>query len=778
MSTLFNMAVLLSLNAGGFHAGMSAAGNALTQMAAKAANSQAAVDRLAMSMKALAAGAVITGLGVAMAVGLSDAAKKGADLQKVLTGIQLTTGATKGEMAGLQRGLVGIALKNQMSVTDAANVALAAAHTGITDPKQLAQTVGTVANFAEVQQISNHTSRESATTTAVEYAHIFGAYIPSLLNPLVNTLSKALTHTPLSSKGFENLVSQFAGVTRSVYGTSTPNRLRLQSDDTLMGVLLGQLGQGTRGGTQYSSALSRMATAKPGTAAWAGEQALQRAGHGSFFNKDGTFGGVQNMLQVLTTAAKTIGNPQELARINKSAFGMVGGRLMGLLEDPVTLQRWQQNQATFNRIPNLDKQQAAYNATNAGQSQQLSANVSTLITLFSLGLLPVLVRVTSAFVGITKTAIEFASAHPGVMKIVSGFALVATGAALVIGPLLLIAGAVGVVSVAMGALDAVSLPVVTVVVAIAAAVAGAIYVWQHWGSIVSFFTGVWHGLVQRIAPLAGILAVLFPEVAAVVAVFQNWSRITGALGAVWSGLGTAVKLAWDIISRSPIKTLLSVALSPMLLVVIAIKDAVNLLSSALSHVGDIAAKVAGPLGAVANVAGKALGVAGGAVHAAASAAGSAGSTFLNWAGAGADDPNNPLHHHIHHIQHAVKHAVQHGDTHTVLHQAVTHAAHHVSTHTVNNTVLHHAVTHVAQHTVAHTQVSPAPNGHGGGGTTVHHTETHHHTNHFHISGADARTTEHLAKIVAQHVQAAQGRELGHTSRNRPLVQHGGLVPSY
>ncbi len=60
MSTLFNMAVLLSLNAGGFHAGMSAAGNALTQMAAKAANSQAAVDRLAMSMKALAAGAVIT----------------------------------------------------------------------------------------------------------------------------------------------------------------------------------------------------------------------------------------------------------------------------------------------------------------------------------------------------------------------------------------------------------------------------------------------------------------------------------------------------------------------------------------------------------------------------------------------------------------------------------------------------------------------------------------------------------------------------------------------
>jgi len=264
-------------------------------------------------------------------------------------------------------------------------------------------------------------------------------------------------------------------------------------------------------------------------------------------------------------------------------------------------------------------------------------------------------------------------------------------------------------------------------------------------------------------PVTLIVLGVAAAIAAVVLVITHWTEITRTAVAVWNGVAQAFRVVWEIIQKSPLGPFVNRILQPFMTVIVLIGAGLKLLPGLLDAVGKAAEKVAGPIKAVLDTAGKLLGGAGGA----------AGS-FLNWAGASKAD--NPF------ISHpAVKppaHAVLHQHVQHAIHHAVTHVAHHVNTHTVNNTVLHHAVTHVAQHTVAHTQVSPAHSGHGGGAATVHHAETHNHTNHFHIHGADSRTTEHLARVVAKHVNAAQGRDLGHTARNRPLVQHGGLVPGY
>lgn len=674
MSTLYEMSVKLSLQASAFSSGLKLAVNALGNFVKHAAEAQGATDKLNGSLRLIAAGAVVTGVGFLLAKGLGDAAAKGAALQVIMAQVGLATGASAQQMAALQQQFVAIGLKNQMSLGDVAQVALAETHNGLRTPGQIKATVGTIANYAEVQQLQNGTDRGSAASTAAQYAHLFNAWTPTLLNPLVNGLSKALTSVHMSGTGFLSLVSQFSGITSGLYGTGTRNKLRLEGDDTLMGVLLGQMGQGTRGGTQFSSALARMASATSG-AALRGRNALEHYGHGSIFDKKtGVYEGDKNLLSVLATAAKNVGNPETLAQINKAAFGMVGARLFGMLEQPGMAQRWDQNAASFARTPNLDVQQRVMNATNAGQSQQLHKNIETLVTLFGQALLPIMVKVTSAFVGLTKGAVEFASAHPGLMKIVAAVAAITTGLALVVGPILMAVGAVGLLSVAFGAMDIALLPFTAIVVAVVAAIAGIVWAFTHWGNIVKFFQGVWGGFTKSFGPMLMMLSLVSPLIGPIVVAFKEWGNVTSWLGSVMDKLGTALN---------------------------AVLTAMGL----IHNVGKKPPTVYVPPSTVAAAQHKPGGI----------------------------QATAPL-----------------GGT----------------TNTTGATIVVPKILH------PHAPSAPAPSRHGGGG---HVTINHHNT--FHINGSDHRSTEALAKVVAKHVQAVQGKELTHAANNHALNHHG-LNPRY
>ncbi len=547
-SSVYDVAVRLRLNTGGLAGTASMAIGIFEKIEARAAAAGASTAALSRSMALLGGGLAVTGGGLALADGLGKAAKKGAELQVVMAGIGLATGASQRQMAALQSTFTSIGLKNQMSQIDVAQLALASTHAGITNLAQLRASIGTIANFAEVQQLSTGVSRESAATTGVEYAHIFGAYTPQLLNPLINVLSKALTHTPLTGAAFETLVSQFAGQTSSLYGRSTPARLAAQRDDTMMGVLLGQMGQGTRGGTQFGSGLIHLATAKPGTAAYAAEQRLETAGGGRFFNQDGSFRGIRNLLSIITHAADVL-TPGQMTAINKTAFGTVGMKTFGNLEQDARLGQWDQNAQTFARIPDIGRQQAVYNATAAGQSQQWHKNIETIVTIFGTALLPTLIKVSNALVGITRRVVEFMQANPRVVQIAAGFAMVATAAALIIGPVLAAAGA-------FGLLAAASVPVLPIVLGITAAVAAAVLIFQNWSTVVAFLnnplgalTGkfglIGQGIMLAFAPLIGLIegfSLLWAVGAKVIDWAGGFAGIGRTIGGVFGAIGGAFGL--------------------------------------------------------------------------------------------------------------------------------------------------------------------------------------------------------------------------------------------
>jgi len=524
-----------------------------TAAGSAAQTAQERVDRFHRSMNIALGGAALTGAGLVMAGLLDKAGKAGAQLQVVMTGIGLATGATPRQLEAMQASFVPIGLRNQMSVTDVAHLALASTHAGITDLGQLRGSIATIANFAEAQQISTHVSRESAATTGVEYAHIFGAYTPQLLNPLINMLSKALTHTPLTGAGFEALVSQFGGMTAPLYGRSTAAKLFSQKDDTMMGVLLGQMGQGTRGGTQFGSGLIHLATAKPGTAAYAAEQRLETAGGGQFFNADGSFRGIRNLLEIINRAANVL-TPGQLTAVNKAAFGTIGMKTFGNLEESARLQQWDVNARTFARIPGIDQQQERYNATPAGQSQQWHKNVETIVTTFGTALLPALLKVSQALAAVTRGVVEFMTAHPAIVQFAAGFALVATAIALIGGPILIAIGAIGMLAVAFGAMEAIAWPITAAILGITAAIAAGVLIFQHWSTVVAFLNDPLGALAGKFGPIGQGIAIVFAPLIGLIELFRllwdeggkliNWagglSGIGRTIGAVFGAIGRII----------------------------------------------------------------------------------------------------------------------------------------------------------------------------------------------------------------------------------------------
>jgi len=539
--------------------------NQFTAAGSAAQTAQTRVDKFHRSMNIALGGAALTGVGLVMASLLDKAGKAGAQLQVAMTGIGLATGATPKQLAAMQASFVPIGLRNQMSVTDVAHVALASTHAGITDLGQLRGSIATIANFAEVQQISTHVSRESAATTGVEYAHIFGAYTPQLLNPLINTLSKALTHTPLTGAGFEALVSQFGGMTAPLYGRSTAAKLFSQKDDTMMGVLLGQMGQGTRGGTQFGSGLIHLATAKPGTAAYAAEQRLETAGGGRFFNQDGSFRGIRNLLEIINRAATAL-TPGQLTTINKAAFGTVGMKTFGNLEESARLQQWDVNARTFARIPGIDKQQEAYNATAAGQSQQWHKNIETVTTTFGTALLPTLLKVSQALAGITRSVVEFMQAHPRVVQFAADFALVATAIALIGGPILIAIGAIGMLAVAFGAMEAIAWPITAAVLGITAAIAAGVLIFRNWSTVVRFLNDPLGALAGKFGPIGQGIALVFLPLIGLIEGFRllwDWGGKLLTWAGGFSGIAKAVGGAFGVIGSyfSPLLQMFSALLT-------------------------------------------------------------------------------------------------------------------------------------------------------------------------------------------------------------------------
>ncbi len=234
---------------------------ALTQQAA----AQERATRAQTGFNAVLAGATMTTAGVGIMGFLDKSVNQAMALQTIMIGIGNRTGAKPTQLAALQNRFTDVGMTNQMNITEVAQIGQAASQAGITDIGQLMGMIKPIANFSEVMLASRQLAPQESATVATQFAHLFGAFgtqnvrdpqthqVMSDTQYLVNQLGKALSISPGSPKEFLTLESQFVGTMRPMY-RGKPQQSFI-SDAINYGVLMSQMGQETRGGTQLSRLL-------------------------------------------------------------------------------------------------------------------------------------------------------------------------------------------------------------------------------------------------------------------------------------------------------------------------------------------------------------------------------------------------------------------------------------------------------------------------------------------------------------------------------------------
>ncbi len=489
---------------------------ALTQQAA----AQERATRAQTGFNAVLAGATMTTAGVGIMGFLDKSVNQAMALQTIMIGIGNRTGAKPAQLAALQNRFADVGMTNQMNVTEVAQIGQAANQAGITDFGQLMGMIKPIANFSEVMLASRQLAPQESATVAMQFAHLFGAFgTQNVRDPqthqmmsdtqyLVNQLGKALSISPGSPKEFLTLESQFVGTMRPMY-RGKPQQTFI-SDAINYGVLMSQMGQETRGGTQLSRLLVQAMGAGSRTSK-AGRQDLatiQQVSHTPFVNAQGQITDPIKLMQGLTRfAADKRVTPQLEGRYFQQVFKQAGASIAGQLADPIVAGRFSQIAGKMQTLPTNAQQQAEYNASGPGQLRQAQKNWETFTTLLGTQLIPVATQMFNVLAKIAGAFASFAEHHKTLTAIVAGFAAITGAVFLIAGPILMIAGglmmmgaaipilsgiAAGIVGLTVAAvtaipafagLDIVLSPILITVLAIAAAVGAVIFVFTHWSDI-------------------------------------------------------------------------------------------------------------------------------------------------------------------------------------------------------------------------------------------------------------------------------------------------------
>jgi len=479
-------------------------------------------ERLGAAMKGVglvAGGAALTAVGVGLVGFMDSAVQRAMALQTIMIGVAERTGVALNDprLTRLQDQFTAIGMTNQMSMTEVAGVAQAASRAGITDLGQLAHMLKPLANYSEVMLRSTGADPAESAKTAVEFAHLYGAFGDKTIGGhvvngktvggvsdtqyLVNQLGKAMQIVPGTQGQFLTLLSSFVGTERPLYKGKPPQALI--SDTISEAVLLSQMGQGQRGGNQIARIITNMMGGARGKMALTAVNDIQRVSHIHFANAQGQINDPSLLLKALATTAEKL-NPRQTLVEFSHAFAANGARLAGLFADPVVGQRLGAIAAAMKAMPDNEAQKRAYNASTAGQFNQANKNFDSAMTELGILWLPIATQAANALAGFTAGLVQFAQQHHTLMAFAATFVAVTAAASLIIGPLVALAGIVAIVGGVTGL--ALIVPVIVTVVAIGAAIAAVTLIIMNWGTITrtvgaafSAFGTTLHALTQWVA---------------------------------------------------------------------------------------------------------------------------------------------------------------------------------------------------------------------------------------------------------------------------------------
>jgi hypothetical protein len=185
---------------------------------------------------------------------------------------------------------------------------------------------------------------------------------------------------------------------------------------------------------------------------------------------------------------------------------------------------------------------------DAARNEQAMARIQAAAIKVGNVLLPIFGRIAD-FVG--RAADAFSNLDPTAQTAIVVIGMIAT----VLGPLLIVIGAVvsavGAIGAALGVAFLPAIGIIAAVVAVVALLAGAAYlIYQNWGKITAFFTGIWNDIKTAFdGGLMGVLALLFKWQTDLI--LALWDAVSGAVGwlisnfpAIWAGFKTVM---WNVL---------------------------------------------------------------------------------------------------------------------------------------------------------------------------------------------------------------------------------------
>jgi len=486
---------------------------ALQQQGQAATAAAAAHDKLARAQQGanlIGAGVASFGIGMAGVGVIKEWIDKSGQLELAMTRVRLATGATDAQLQAMQRGDIKISLSNQMSLTEVERLRGTAAQSGLNSIPQLNALLPELARFSEVLKITRGYTPEESATTGVQFAHIFQGYTADKMRPLLDQFARALQTSSATPNEFIHTLSGFAGVAKTMYGSAPGQAQKSASDSIAMTSLLDNLGQGGRGGTQLRALLLNTMDMISSRGAIHNKALnyLEKEAHGSFFDKSGQFISMQNMMEVLMRANAAINNPKNSATVDRAALTAGGASLAGMLGDPAVVDRFkaiQGNVSGKGSLFSLDADQAFVNSTQKGRFNQLQANMDTISALMGQKLLPAVVAVATALTQATAGIIDFVDQHPLIAQFAATFVALGSAIALVAAPVLVAAGAFAILSTGGVVLGLSFAPFLLLALGIVAAVTGIVVVFTHWGQVTDWLGTRMHTLLLQLEGLPAAL---------------------------------------------------------------------------------------------------------------------------------------------------------------------------------------------------------------------------------------------------------------------------------
>ena len=536
-----------------------------------------------------AVGAGITAAGALGADALLKMSQSAGKLQTAMLGVSTSVKMSRAQLNALTNEVQTVGIPTQFSSIQVAGIAQAVAQAGIPNTSALASLLPEFVQFADVQAFKKGENPNTAAGLAMTMAHNYQLYSADKLAPFLNSLNSLLTHT-------NDTMSEVA--TAWKYASPTMKMLGVSPEQGLTAIgYLGRMGLSRgRVGTDLRDFLQRLVMGAQG-----GE--TSRAGWAMLETQMG-MPVTANSTPLVSASGKFVGWPQALkffqqyARKMKgqgtleidtlnSIFGAQGGLVAQLLASGNSQAAYNLISKQMGQSPGIASTQKQYNMTLQGQMLQFKTTLTDIGQAFGRqGVLAPMTGLLHAINDVLAAFLHLVQQHPLLDKFIGGFMMLATAAALIVGPMLMVAGAVGMLSLSMkagalaegigqfktmisllrggavwvqgfgarlgqlaiqgattfgsmlfganaltvsiGGLDIALGPLLLIIAGVAAVGAAVYLVWKNWGTITHWLGQQVSNLIHwfdHLSPVVQVLLTLFTPLGAIVDLFTHWGDV-------------------------------------------------------------------------------------------------------------------------------------------------------------------------------------------------------------------------------------------------------------